>query len=417
MERIRQMLRRKAGQVAPQPEEDISQPAQVESGPSVPAGGEEARGQGKERSCFACWRRRKTAAPLAEPEAPSGPKRRWPRVQLWSREPGKGRSWGRQLWGFLFRKPRSQELRPRAQQELPTTMAAEGPCASPTLALEEPPASPTLAPEEPPASPTLATEEPPASPTLAMEEPPASPEQEFSDCSATDTSSSAFSCGASSSSVGSGSPVFEGSLFGDTPSAQVSWPEEEEEEKCEEEEEQDLCPEEDIILVIQQHLQGRAEALHNCYSRSLDTILRGQLTETPTMEKLQHLLEHVHCSLLSNNTQERARAIQTSSSLPPPCLDLTPPPPSPWQVNLCCSWVSGYPTQPVTSVGMPGVGYTGCTSSCFRRGGSTPERPQTCGARTGSMTPSAWGIEIWPGWESLAPGPPPTRSSPASSSS
>ncbi|XP_039402151.1 maestro heat-like repeat-containing protein family member 7 [Mauremys reevesii] len=103
----------------------------------------------------------------------------------------------------------------------------------------------------------------------------------------------------------------------DTPSAQVSWPEEEKEEECEEEEEeeQDLCPEEDIILVIQQHLQGRAEALHNRYSRSLDTILRGRLTETPTVEKLQHLLEHIHRSLLANNTQERARAVQTSAAL------------------------------------------------------------------------------------------------------
>ncbi|XP_039380940.1 uncharacterized protein LOC120398053 isoform X3 [Mauremys reevesii] len=33
------------------------------------------------------------------------------------------------------------------------------------------------------------------------------------------------------------------------------------------------------------------QTLHNRYSRSLDTILRDRLTETPTMEKLQHLLE------------------------------------------------------------------------------------------------------------------------------
>ncbi|KAH1166775.1 hypothetical protein KIL84_015947, partial [Mauremys mutica] len=83
------------------------------------------------------------------------------------------------------RKPRCQELRPRAQQEPSTT------CASPTLAQEEPPTSTTLTPEEPPAS----------------------PEQELSDC-ATNTSSSVYSCGASSSSVGSGSPEFLGSLFG-----------------------------------------------------------------------------------------------------------------------------------------------------------------------------------------------------------
>ncbi|XP_039384976.1 bile salt-activated lipase-like [Mauremys reevesii] len=195
------------------------------------------------------------------------------------------------------RKPRIQELRPRAQQELPTTVAAEGPCASPTLAPEEPPAGTNLAPEEPPAGTNLAPEEPPAGTTLAMEEPPAgttlapeeppagttlapeeppagttlapegppagttpateeppagttlapekppagttlateeppaspslatqkppaspslalvapppSPEQEFSD-----STSSVFSCGSSGSSVGSRSPVFQGSLFG-----------------------------------------------------------------------------------------------------------------------------------------------------------------------------------------------------------
>ncbi|XP_039337282.1 uncharacterized protein LOC120368798 [Mauremys reevesii] len=186
------MLRRKAGQVAPEPAGSGSRPSQEESGPSVPAGGEEACGQGKERSSLAFWRRRKTPAPIADPEAPSGPKWRWSRVQLWRREPGEGRSQARQLWGFLHRKPRSQELCPRAQQEPSTTLATE----------------------KPPASPTQATEEPPANPTLATAEPPSSPEQELSDCW-TNTSSSAYSRGASSSSVGSGSPELKGSLFGD----------------------------------------------------------------------------------------------------------------------------------------------------------------------------------------------------------
>ncbi|XP_039393632.1 uncharacterized protein LOC120404740 isoform X3 [Mauremys reevesii] len=113
------------------------------------------------------------------------------------------------------------------------------------------------------------------------------------------------------------------------------------------------------------------QALHNHYSRSLDTILRGRLTETPTMDKLQHLLEHVHPSLQSKNTQERARAVQTSTALlkfATPCLYLTPPPPSPRQANSCCSWVSIYLTQPMISAGKPGVGYVGFTGSCFRRG-------------------------------------------------
>ncbi|XP_050809337.1 uncharacterized protein LOC127051293 [Gopherus flavomarginatus] len=57
------------------------------------------------------------------------------------------------------------------------------------------------------------------------------------------------------------------------------------------------------------------QALYNSYSQSLDVLLRGQLTETPTMEKLQHLLENIHLSLLSKNTQERARAVQTSAAL------------------------------------------------------------------------------------------------------
>ncbi|XP_074812700.1 uncharacterized protein LOC141989665 [Natator depressus] len=35
-------------------------------------------------------------------------------------------------------------------------------------------------------------------------------------------------------------------------------------------------------------------ALHKTYLQSLDTMLGGLLTETPTMDKLQHLLEHVH---------------------------------------------------------------------------------------------------------------------------
>ncbi|XP_044885365.1 uncharacterized protein LOC123377041 [Mauremys mutica] len=56
-------------------------------------------------------------------------------------------------------------------------------------------------------------------------------------------------------------------------------------------------------------------ALYINYSQSLVILLRGLLTETPTMDKLQHLLEHIHLALQSKNTQERARAIQTSAAL------------------------------------------------------------------------------------------------------
>ncbi|CAM2115060.1 unnamed protein product [Caretta caretta] len=161
------MLRRKAGLVAPEPVGSSGRLSQEESGPSVPAGGEEASGQARRRSSLAFWRRRKTPAPLACPEAPSGPKWRWPRVMLCRRDPGEGGSLGRWLCSFLHRKRRSQEPHPSAQPE-PST-------------------------------------------SLATEEPPASPEQELGD-SGTGTSSSSFSRGASSPSVGSESPEAEGSL-------------------------------------------------------------------------------------------------------------------------------------------------------------------------------------------------------------
>ncbi|XP_039398755.1 uncharacterized protein LOC120407312 [Mauremys reevesii] len=50
----------------------------------------------------------------------------------------------------------------------------------------------------------------------------------------------------------------------------------------------------------------QCRALYINYSQSLDILLRGLLTETPM---------HVHPSLLSNNTQERARAVQTSAPM------------------------------------------------------------------------------------------------------
>nr|XP_023958286.1 maestro heat-like repeat family member 5 [Chrysemys picta bellii] len=56
-------------------------------------------------------------------------------------------------------------------------------------------------------------------------------------------------------------------------------------------------------------------ALHNTYLQSLDAMLGCLLTETPTTDKLQHLLEHVHFWLHSKNTQERARTIRSSTAL------------------------------------------------------------------------------------------------------
>nr|XP_042703014.1 maestro heat-like repeat family member 5 [Chrysemys picta bellii] len=57
------------------------------------------------------------------------------------------------------------------------------------------------------------------------------------------------------------------------------------------------------------------QALYNTYLQGLDTMLSCLLTETPTTDKLQHLLEHVHFWLQSENTQERVRAIRCSAGL------------------------------------------------------------------------------------------------------
>ncbi|KAH1175335.1 uncharacterized protein LOC123354902 [Mauremys mutica] len=221
MERLKRMLRRKAGQVALEPVGSSVRLAQEESGPSVPAGGEEVGGQAKRRSSLTFWRKRKPPAPLAGPEAPSGPKWRWPRVML-CRDPGEGGSQARWLCGFLSRKQRRQQPSPRAQQK-PST-------------------------------------------SLPTEEPPASPEQELGG-SGTGTSSSAYSRGASSSSMGSDSPEVEGSLCAETPSAQQQWAGRRKrsglrrrKRKKRKEEEEDVSPEQDTIRVIQQHLQGRAES-------------------------------------------------------------------------------------------------------------------------------------------------------------
>ncbi|XP_034627197.1 maestro heat-like repeat family member 5 [Trachemys scripta elegans] len=57
------------------------------------------------------------------------------------------------------------------------------------------------------------------------------------------------------------------------------------------------------------------QALHNTFLEGLDTMLGCLLTETPTTDKLQHLLEHVYFWLHSKNRHERVRAIRCSAAL------------------------------------------------------------------------------------------------------
>ncbi|KAG6926760.1 hypothetical protein G0U57_011500, partial [Chelydra serpentina] len=126
------MLPRRVIKVAPQPAPGGSCLPQEESGPSVPAGGEATHPSGWSKG----WKRlvlcrRRTPAPRAGPEAPSGPTWRWLRGPLCWREPLQGGSRAKLRWGFLARKKRSQEPSPRAQEE-----------PSPCLAPGEPPVCP-----------------------------------------------------------------------------------------------------------------------------------------------------------------------------------------------------------------------------------------------------------------------------------
>ncbi|EMP40383.1 hypothetical protein UY3_02379 [Chelonia mydas] len=180
------------------------------------------------------------------------------------------------------------------------------------------------------------------------------------------TSSSAYSLGASSTSE----ECSEGSPMAGTPSVQLE----------EEEEDEDMPPEEAAIRVIQKHLQGREEwvrdrakqlrflhaiptlcfsaqkqgqdtlephcsraalvestaALHKAYADSLDIMLRSLLMETPTMDKLQHLLE-------------------SSSDFP--------------KVGYLVAQLGLYIFDPAYDISRkPGIGFTGSTSHCCRRG-------------------------------------------------
>ncbi|CAM2115270.1 unnamed protein product [Caretta caretta] len=164
MQRLKRMLRRKAGQVAPEPVGRSGRLAQEESSPSVPAGGEEASGQMRRRSSLAFWRRRKTPAPITGPEASSGPN------------------------GGGLGKQRSQEPCPRTQQEPPTSLAIEQPPAGPEQELgnsgtntscsaySQRASSPSVGSDSPEAEGSLCAETPSAQ-LEEMEEEDVSPEQ------------------------------------------------------------------------------------------------------------------------------------------------------------------------------------------------------------------------------------------------
>ncbi|CAM2094967.1 unnamed protein product, partial [Caretta caretta] len=142
MARLLRMLRRKALQVAPEPEGSSCRLPKGQSKPCVPAGGEAGPVQARRRKCPAFWKR--TPAPGAGAElgeAPTRPQWSWPRLQLCRQDPaqeGRRAGW---LWGLLCGQQRPQEPSPPSHQEAspcplsealpaPAGQEGEGPCPS-----------------------------------------------------------------------------------------------------------------------------------------------------------------------------------------------------------------------------------------------------------------------------------------------
>ncbi|KAG6920781.1 hypothetical protein G0U57_013839 [Chelydra serpentina] len=126
------MFRKKALQVAPEPEGSSCHLPQERSGPSVPAGGEGAPGQARKWKCPAFWQRKPTPGAGAEAgEAPARLKWSWPRMWLDRQDPAQEGSQAGSLWGLLCGKHWPQETSPDSQQE-----------ASPCLVTEDLPAFP-----------------------------------------------------------------------------------------------------------------------------------------------------------------------------------------------------------------------------------------------------------------------------------
>ncbi|CAM5098444.1 unnamed protein product [Natator depressus] len=136
------MFRRKALQVTPEPEGSSCRLPKGQSKPCVPAGGEAAPVQARRRKCPAFWKR--NPAPGAGAElgaAPTRPRWSWPRLRFGRQDPaqeGRRAGW---LWGWLCGQQRPQEPSPRSHQEAspcpvsealpaPAGQEVEGPCPS-----------------------------------------------------------------------------------------------------------------------------------------------------------------------------------------------------------------------------------------------------------------------------------------------
>ncbi|XP_043384838.1 uncharacterized protein LOC119567453 isoform X1 [Chelonia mydas] len=142
MARLLRMVRRKALQVAPEPEGSSCHLPKGQSKPCVPAGGEAAPVQARRRKCPAFWKRNPAPGAGAElGEAPTRPQWSWPRLRFRRQDPAQEGHRAGWLWGLLCGQQRPQEPSPPSHQEAspcpvsealpaPAGQEGEGPCPS-----------------------------------------------------------------------------------------------------------------------------------------------------------------------------------------------------------------------------------------------------------------------------------------------
>ncbi|XP_053870414.1 ribosomal biogenesis protein LAS1L-like [Malaclemys terrapin pileata] len=121
MDVLRRILRRKAPQVALEPEGGSCQHPQTESRPSIPMAWEAAPGHPRRWTCSALLTRRKPAprAGAERRETTSRPRWRWPKFSLGRQDTAHGRNQARQLWVCFCWKASPQPSRVGQQEASP----------------------------------------------------------------------------------------------------------------------------------------------------------------------------------------------------------------------------------------------------------------------------------------------------------
>ncbi|XP_065433876.1 protein FAM133-like isoform X2 [Chrysemys picta bellii] len=117
MDVLRRILRRKAPQVAPEPEGGSCQHPQTESRPSIPMAWEAAPGH--PRRCLFTRRKPAPRAGAERRETTSRPRWRWPKFSLGRQDTAHGRNQARQLWVCFCWKASPQPSRVGQQEASP----------------------------------------------------------------------------------------------------------------------------------------------------------------------------------------------------------------------------------------------------------------------------------------------------------